>query len=127
MYKLGVYIFLNRVPFPPSLKSCGFKNSMKLGGCQKKFKVTLLERPSEKSCSTSQKKRGFQKKIQSYPLGEASRKIMTTSKDLTKSAVSAKILSNLVRKFQSYPLGEASKKIKLNFFFCRASHVKNFA
>ena len=53
MYKLGVYIFLNRVPFPPSLKSCGFKNSMKLGGCQKNFKVTLLERPSEKSCSTS--------------------------------------------------------------------------
>ena len=29
-------------------------------GCQENFKVTLLERPSEKSCSTSQKKRGFQ-------------------------------------------------------------------
>ena len=26
---------------------------MKLGGCQQNFKVTLLERPPEKSCSTS--------------------------------------------------------------------------
>ena len=64
MYKLGVYIFLNRVPFPPSLKSCGFKNSMKLGGCQKKIKVTLLERPHEKSCSTSQKREDFKDKIE---------------------------------------------------------------
>ena len=38
---------------PPSLKSCWLKNVMKLGGCQENFKVTLLERPLEKSCSTS--------------------------------------------------------------------------
>ena len=53
MYKFIVCIYLNRVPFPPSLKFSGFKNSMKLGGWQEKFKVTLLERPSKKSCSTS--------------------------------------------------------------------------
>ena len=41
MFKLRVYIYLNRVPFPPSLKSCGLKNVMKLGGCQENFKVTL--------------------------------------------------------------------------------------
>ena len=64
MYKLRVYIYLNRVPFSPSLKSCGFKNSMKLGGCQKKFKVTILEKPSEKSCSTSQKREDFKEKIE---------------------------------------------------------------
>ena len=53
MYKLSVYIYLNRVPFPPSLKYSGLKNVLKLGGCQENFKVTLLERPPEKSCSTS--------------------------------------------------------------------------
>ena len=41
MSNLSVYIYLNRVPFPPSLKSCGLKNVMKLGGFQKKIKVTL--------------------------------------------------------------------------------------
>ena len=51
--KLTLLNYLNRVPFPPSLKSCGLKNVMKLGGCQENFKVTLLERPPEKSCSTS--------------------------------------------------------------------------
>ena len=41
MSKLSVYIYLNRVPFPPSLKSCGSKNDMKFGGCQENFKVAL--------------------------------------------------------------------------------------
>ena len=41
MYNLSVYIYLNRVLFPPSLKSCGLKNVMKLGGCQENFKNTL--------------------------------------------------------------------------------------
>ena len=40
MAKLRVYNYLNRVLFFPSLKSCGLKNVMKLGGSQKKFKVT---------------------------------------------------------------------------------------
>ena len=34
-------------------KSYGFPIRVKLEGCQENFKVTLLERPSEKSCSTS--------------------------------------------------------------------------
>ena len=41
MSKLRVYIYINHVPFPPSLKFCGLKNVMKLGGCQENFKVTL--------------------------------------------------------------------------------------
>ena len=52
MYKLCVYICLNRVPFPPSLKFCGLKNVMKLGGGRPNFEITLVERPSKKSCST---------------------------------------------------------------------------
>ena len=50
MSKLSVYSYLNRVPFPPSLKSCGLKNFDEVGGLPRKF--------------------------QTYPLGEASRKIM---------------------------------------------------
>ena len=41
MIKLRLQNYQNRVPFPPSLKSCGLKNVMKLGGCQENFKVTL--------------------------------------------------------------------------------------
>ena len=52
MCKLSVYNYLNRVSFPPSVHLCGLKN-VKFGGCQENFKVTLLERPPKKSCSTS--------------------------------------------------------------------------
>ena len=52
MYKI-LYINLNRAPFPPSLKSCGLKNLMKLGVGKFFFKNTLEERPHEKSCSSS--------------------------------------------------------------------------
>ena len=34
-------------------KSYGIQNSIKLGSGRENFKVTLLERPSKKSCSTS--------------------------------------------------------------------------
>ena len=44
-------------------KSYGFKSWVKLGRCQKKFKVTLLERPPEKSCSTSKFSREISCKI----------------------------------------------------------------
>ena len=54
MSKLRVYFLSNRVPFRPSRKSCGLKNVMKLRSCRANFKITLLERPPEKSCSTSQ-------------------------------------------------------------------------
>ena len=37
MYKFIIYIYLNRVPFTPSLKSCGLKSLMKLGGLPRKF------------------------------------------------------------------------------------------
>ena len=53
MYKFSICRDLNHVLLPSSLKSCGLKNVMKFGGCQENFKVTLLERPPEKSCSTS--------------------------------------------------------------------------
>ena len=39
MSKLRVYIYLNRVPFPPSLKSSGLKNLMKLGVTKKISKL----------------------------------------------------------------------------------------
>ena len=63
MINLRFQSYLNRVPPAPSLKFCGLKNVMKLGGCQENFKVTLLERPPEKSCSTSKLPswRGLQK------------------------------------------------------------------
>ena len=38
---------------PPSLNSCGPKSLVKLESCRPNFKITLEERPSEKSCSTS--------------------------------------------------------------------------
>ena len=63
MIKLRLQNYLDRVPFPPSLKSCGLKNVMKLGGCQENFKVTLLERHSEKSYSTSTFSRAISIKI----------------------------------------------------------------
>ena len=41
MMKLRLKNYLDRVLPPPSLKFCGLKNVMKLGGCQENFKVTL--------------------------------------------------------------------------------------
>ena len=38
---------------PPSLNSCGPKSLVKLESCRLNFKITLEERPSEKSYSTS--------------------------------------------------------------------------
>ena len=53
MLKLSLYIKLKIVQTPPSLNSCGPKSLVKLGSCRPNFKITLEERPSEKSCSTS--------------------------------------------------------------------------
>ena len=48
-----MYIFLNRVPFGAGQISYGRESLVKLGCCRPNFKITLEERPSEKSCSTS--------------------------------------------------------------------------
>ena len=53
MLNLSLYIQLKNVQTPPSLNSCGTKSLVKLGSCRPNFKITLEERPSEKSCSTS--------------------------------------------------------------------------
>ena len=53
MYKLRRYIYLNRVPFGARQISYGRKSLVKLGSGRENFKITLLERPPEKSCSTS--------------------------------------------------------------------------
>ena len=53
MLKLSHYILIKNVRAPPSLNSCGTKSLVKLGSCRPNFKITLEERPSEKSCSTS--------------------------------------------------------------------------
>ena len=53
MLKLNLYIYLKNMLTPPSLNSCGPKSLVKLESCRPNFKITLEERPSEKSCSTS--------------------------------------------------------------------------
>ena len=63
-------------------KSYGFPIRVKLGGCKENFKVTLLERPPEKSYSTSKRR--------------------------ARTAVSVKKFSILVRKFQSCSLASRS-------------------
>ena len=41
MYKLSVYIYLNRVPFNARQKCYGFKSLVKLEGSRVIFKITL--------------------------------------------------------------------------------------
>ena len=53
MNKLRLPNTPDRVPLLAVAKSYGLPIRVKLGGCQENFKVTLLERPPEKSCSTS--------------------------------------------------------------------------
>ena len=53
MYKIRRYIYLNRVPFGARQISYGRKSLVKLGGGRANFEITLVERPSKKSCSTS--------------------------------------------------------------------------
>ena len=55
---------------------------------------------------------GLAKKSQSYPLGEASRKIILNFKTRN---VGGCFCQKLPHKFQSYPVGRASTKIMLNF------------
>ena len=63
MYKLRLPNFPDRVPSLAIAKSYGIRNSIKLEGFQENFKVTLLERPPEKSYSTSQFSREISCKI----------------------------------------------------------------
>ena len=62
MYKLKVYIYLNRVPFPPSLKSCGLKNLMKLGVVKK-----ISKTPSRRGLHLNHAQRNENQK---HPRGE---------------------------------------------------------
>ena len=49
MYKLSVYIYLNRVPFDASQKSYEFKSLVKFGSSQKKFKISICRTVFRKS------------------------------------------------------------------------------
>ena len=53
MYKLRLPNYPDHVLQLAVAKSYGIRNSIKLEGFQKNFKVALQERPPEKSCSTS--------------------------------------------------------------------------